>query len=153
MYTIRWKIKTFVVRDARASKKKRPDSRLRSADNVARLARAIYKTLDADREHFAVLYMTQKNKVVGFKVISTGTLTASLVHPREAYLGAFDPALKCAGVIFIHNHPSGDPTPSPEDVAMTGRLKEVGELMGLRVLDHVILGANRHYSFQERGLL
>lgn len=153
MYTIRWQLKTFLVCDSSKAKSKGVRRQLRSLGEVVPLARAIYKTLDADREHFTALYLTTKNHIVGFKVIATGTLTASLVHPREAYLGAFDPSLKCAALIFIHNHPGGDPAPSPEDREITQRLKEVADLLGLRLLDHIILGRVRHYSFQERGTL
>jgi DNA repair protein RadC len=83
--------------------------------------------------------------------ISEGSLTASLVHPREVY----NPVIResAAAVIFVHNHPSGDPAPSQEDIEITRRLKEVGEVMGIRVLDHVVIGLERYYSFNERGTL
>ncbi len=80
-----------------------------------------------------------------------GTLTASLVHPREV----FGPAMRegAAAIILVHNHPSGDPTPSPEDVEITMRLSEVGRLVGIRLLDHVILGDGCFTSCFERGLI
>ena len=83
--------------------------------------------------------------------ISEGSLTASLVHPREVY----NPVIResAAAVIFVHNHPSGDPAPSQEDIEITRRLKEVGEVMGIRVLDHVVIGHESYYSFNERGML
>jgi DNA repair protein RadC len=83
--------------------------------------------------------------------ISEGSLTASLVHPREVY----NPVIResAAAVLFVHNHPSGDPAPSQEDIEITRRLKEVGEVMGIRVLDHVVIGRERYYSFSDRGLL
>jgi len=89
--------------------------------------------------------------VNGFKVISTGSLTASLVHPREVWRAALH--LCAAAVTFLHNHPSGDPAPSPEDIEITRRLKETGEMLGIRVLDHVILGEERFFSFSELALL
>ena len=83
--------------------------------------------------------------------ISEGSLTASLVHPREVY----NPVIResAAAVIFVHNHPSGDPAPSQEDIEITRRLKEVGEVMGIRVLDHVVIGHERYDSFNDRGIL
>jgi len=84
-------------------------------------------------------------------VVSTGSLTASLVHPREVWRSALH--LCAAAVLFVHNHPSGDPAPSPEDIDITRRLKEVGEVMGVRVLDHVVIGRDRFFSFSDKGML
>jgi DNA repair protein RadC len=123
----------------------------RSSEDVERIARAIYATLDADKEHFVLLVMNNKNRINGFKVISTGSLTASLVHPREVWRAALH--LCAAAVVFVHNHPSGDPVPSPEDIDITRRLKETGDVLGIRVLDHVVLGHERFFSFSDRGLL
>jgi DNA repair protein RadC len=118
---------------------------------VQRVARSIYAGLDADKEHFLLLVMNNKNRINGFKVISTGSLTASLVHPREVWQAALH--LCAAAVIFVHNHPSGDPAPSQEDQEITRRLKETGDMLGIRVLDHVVLGNERFFSFSDRGLL
>ncbi|MSP37940.1 MAG: JAB domain-containing protein [Deltaproteobacteria bacterium] len=103
------------------------------------------------RELFYVVLLNNKNRKMGEVKISEGSLTASLVHPREVY----NPVIResAAGVIFVHNHPSGDPAPSPEDIDITKRLKEVGDVMGVRVLDHVVIGHDRYFSFNERGLL
>jgi DNA repair protein RadC len=92
-----------------------------------------------------------KNRVNRFKVVSTGSLTASLVHPREVWRTAL--YLCAAAVVFVHNHPSGDPAPSQEDQEITRRLKETGDMLGIRVLDHVVLGDGRFFSFSDRGLL
>jgi DNA repair protein RadC len=102
-------------------------------------------------ELFYVVLLNNKNRKIRDVKISEGSLTASLVHPREV----FNPVIResAAAVIFVHNHPSGDPAPSPEDVEITRRLKEVGEVMGIRVLDHVVIGRDRYYSFSDRGLL
>jgi len=83
--------------------------------------------------------------------VSEGSLNQSIVHPREV----FAPAVResAAAVIFVHNHPSGDPSPSREDREITRRLKEAGELLGIRVLDHVIVGDGSYYSFTESGVL
>lgn len=103
------------------------------------------------RELFYVVLLNNKNRKMREVKISEGSLTASLVHPREVY----NPVIResAAGVIFVHNHPSGDPAPSPEDIDITKRLKDVGEVMGVRVLDHVVIGHERYFSFNEKGLL
>lgn len=122
---------------------------LRSADDVFR---HFHEALaPAKHELFYVVLLNNKNKKIREVKISEGSLTASLVHPREVY----NPVIRdsAAAVIFVHNHPSGDPAPSPEDIEITRRLKEVGEVMGVRVLDHVVIGHERYFSFSDRGLL
>lgn len=103
------------------------------------------------KECFWDLLMDGKNRIIKVVKISEGTLTSSLVHPREV----FRPALReaAAGVLFVHNHPSGDPGPSQEDIQITRRLVETGRIIGIRVLDHVIIGAGRYFSFADEGLL
>ena len=122
-----------------------------ASGDVVRVARPIFAELDADKEHFVLLALNNKNRINGSKVISTGTLTATLIRPADVYAAALD--LRAAAVVFVHNHPSGDPMPSQEDQEITRRLKECGEMLAIRVLDHVILGADRYYSFSDRGLL
>jgi DNA repair protein RadC len=102
-------------------------------------------------EVFGILALDVRHRLKREAVISVGCLTASLVHPREV----FQEALSCraAALILFHNHPSGDPEPSSEDVALTRRLASAGELMGVEVLDHVILGAGRFVSLKDRGAL
>ena len=103
------------------------------------------------RELFYVILLNNKNRKIREVKISEGSLTASLVHPREVY----NPVIResAAAVIFVHNHPSGDPAPSQEDIEITRRLKEVGDVMGVRVLDHVVIGVERYYSFSDSGIL
>jgi DNA repair protein RadC len=103
------------------------------------------------REQFYVVLLNNKNRKIREIKISEGSLTASLVHPREVY----NPVIResAAAVIFVHNHPSGDPAPSPEDIDITKRLKEVGEVMGVRVLDHIVIGHDRYFSFNDKGML
>jgi DNA repair protein RadC len=147
-----YRLKTFRVQFVAEPAEFPAGSPCRSATEVQQLARSIYQTLDADKEHFVLLAMNNKNRVNGFKLISTGSLTASLVHPREVWRAALH--LCAAAVVFVHNHPSGDPAPSPEDIDITRRLKETGDVLGIRVLDHVVLGdQERFYSFSDRGLL
>lgn len=102
-------------------------------------------------EQFYVVLLNNKNRKIREVKVSEGSLTASLVHPREVY----NPVIResAAAVIFVHNHPSGDPAPSPEDIDITKRLKEVGDVMGVRVLDHVVIGHDRYFSFNEKGML
>ena len=82
-------------------------------------------------------------------VVSKGTLTGSAAHPREVFQEAIRQA--AASIILMHNHPSGDPSPSPEDRAVTTRLREAGEILGIKVLDHIILGADDYYSFTDES--
>ncbi|MBM3221985.1 MAG: DNA repair protein RadC [Candidatus Rokubacteria bacterium] len=134
---------------------------LANAAAVVELVRRLGETVIPDdaREHFVVLMLNAKNRLVAFHRVSTGTLSASLVHPREV----FGPALRTMGVaavISVHNHPSGDPTPSREDVRLTRQLVEAGRLLDVPVLDHVVIGGfdpvagtAGWVSFAERGLL
>jgi len=103
-----------------------------------------------DRENFVVVLLNTKNEVLGFPTVSVGTLSASLVHPREV----FKPAIRAsaAGIVLAHNHPSGRVGPSREDREVTRRLKEASEIIGIEVLDHVILGAG-YFSMKEHGIL
>lgn len=104
-----------------------------------------------DREEFLAVLLDGKGRNIGFNVVSVGTLTASLVHPREVFKAAI--LANAASIILVHNHPSGDPTPSEEDRALTRRLKQAGELVGIKILDHVVIGDGRFYSFVESGSL
>jgi DNA repair protein RadC len=103
------------------------------------------------REHFRVILLDTKNRVMGVEEISIGSLNASLVHPREVFRPAVRKA--CASLILLHNHPSGDPTPSREDLDVTRRLCEAGKLIGIEVLDHVVIGDGKYLSFREKGML
>ena len=106
---------------------------------------------DLKKEHFMALYLNAKNQLVHKETISMGTLNANLVHPREV----FEPALKysAAQIIVAHNHPSGDPKPSEDDLEVTKRLTEAGKMMGIEIMDHVIVSKNSHFSFKEEKLL
>lgn len=104
----------------------------------------------ADREHFVILMLNVKNIPIGINTVSIGSLNSSIVHPREV----FKPAIlaSAAAIILGHNHPSGDTVPSKEDIGTTKRLKEAGELLGIQVLDHVIIGEG-FFSFKEQNLM
>ena len=108
---------------------------------------------DVDREVFAVLLLDVRRRAVGFHVVSVGCLNSSLVHPREVFKAAI--LGNAASVVLCHNHPSGDPEPSPDDVALTLQLVAAGGLLGIAVVDHIILGDSlaRHVSLHERGVV
>jgi len=106
---------------------------------------------DEKRETFACAFLDAKHRFIGEERISLGTLVSSPVNPREVFRPAIRSAAQC--VVFVHNHPSGDPTPSTDDLATTRRLVEVGKTVGIRVLDHVIVGNNDYYSFADKSLL
>ncbi len=103
------------------------------------------------REQFQVILLDRKNHITRDVMISQGSLTSSVVHPREV----FNPAIRdsAAAVIFVHNHPSGDPQPSPEDHTLTTRLVDAGQVLGIPVLDHIIVGRDTYMSFADEGLL
>ncbi|MFA6093663.1 MAG: DNA repair protein RadC [Elusimicrobiota bacterium] len=109
------------------------------------------KARNLDREHFWRIDLDSHNKIVGYEVVSIGTLTASLVHPREVFTGAL--LSKAAGIIVAHNHPSGETEPSSEDREATRRLVKAGEILGIPVLDHVVIGDGKYFSFREKGML
>ncbi|MCC5910060.1 MAG: DNA repair protein RadC [Clostridiaceae bacterium] len=105
-----------------------------------------------DREAFIVICLDTKNQPSCIHVCSIGTLNSSLVHPREIFKTAI--LSNAASIIVAHNHPSGDPTPSSEDVSITRRLKEAGSLLGIQLLDHIIIGEKTRYvSFKEKSLI
>lgn len=104
-----------------------------------------------DRECFLALLLNAKNGVLAVETVSVGILNSSLVHPRELFKAAI--AHSAAGIVIAHNHPSGDPTPSPEDILLTKRLMEAGKLMGIEIIDHVVVGGGRWVSLKEEGLI
>ncbi len=103
------------------------------------------------REHFGALLLDNRNHVIFFSIISIGSMTASVVHPREVFREAVRHA--AAKIILVHNHPSGDPTPSDCDIQLTRQLTEAGKLMGIPVIDHIIIGDDRFISMKDEGLI
>jgi DNA repair protein RadC len=137
-----------LVREPGVKLAERPQVRVASAA-APLLAEYIGET---DREVFAVALLTVRHRVLGLHTVSVGCLTSSLVHPREV----FKPAILAgsAALLLAHNHPSGDPEPSAEDLALTRRLAAAGQLLGIEILDHLVLGeAGRFVSLRERGAL
>ena len=107
--------------------------------------------MGTDREHFWLITLDAKNRLIGFHEISTGSLSTSVVHPREVAKAAI--LQSAAAVICVHNHPSGDPGPSREDREVTERLYKVMHTLGIRMLDHIIIGEDDHFSFADNGHL
>lgn len=104
-----------------------------------------------DKEHFKVVFLNTKNEVIAYETISIGSLNASIVHPREVFNRAIRKS--SASIILLHNHPSGNPKPSNEDISITNRLIEAGKIIGIEILDHIVIGDNRYYSFKENLLI
>ena len=145
--------------------------RVRNAHEVYEAFKEHFNILD--REHCVVLLLNAKNGILGYNTVSVGTLTASLVHPRELFKPPVihNDAVKeqynekelttevceqiirhsAANIILMHNHPAGEPTPSQEDISITRRLREIGEVLGIKVLDHIIFGDRTYGSFVEDG--
>ncbi|MDP2218483.1 MAG: DNA repair protein RadC [Methanolobus sp.] len=124
-----------------------PKRKIRSPADVYSL---LYpKMREQKRERLVALLLDTKNQVLREEVISIGSLNANIVHPREVFKAALMES--CASVILSHNHPSGDPTPSREDIAVTEKLIEGGKLLGIDVLDHVVIGEGRYVSLKDEG--
>ncbi len=125
-----------------------PAENLRTSSDVWQAFRFLEQR---DREEFWVALLDGKNRLIGTHQVSVGTLTASLVHPREFAKPLI--LASAAACVLVHVHPSGDPTPSAEDVAITERLVRACEILGVGVLDHVVIGVGRYYSFADQGQL
>ena len=122
---------------------------LNSPEAVLSYCRAALEGLP--NEVFDVVYVSTKNRVIRKERLAEGTIDQAAVYPRRVVAGAL--AANAAGLIFVHNHPSGDPTPSPDDKRLTALLVQAAKTIGVTVLDHIIVGNGRHYSFRDRGLL
>lgn len=125
------------------------DFDIKEPQNIVKAIRASIK--DKAKEHFKLILLNARNKILGISTISIGSLNASIVHPREVFKDAI---VHCAySVVLAHNHPSGDPEPSEDDLTMTKRLVETGKILGIEVIDHIIISKNGFFSFKEKGLL
>lgn len=138
--------RVMLVRDARG---RQDDVILDTPEAAFRFLRPEARRLD--REHLWRVDIDTRSRVLGFEVVSIGTLSASLVHPREIMKGAL--LANAAGIILAHNHPSGDCSPSPEDRDATQRVRRACELMGVPLIDHIVIGGDKFYSFKGSGLL
>jgi DNA repair protein RadC len=125
---------------------------IKNPESVVKAIRASIK--DKAKEHFKLILLNPRNKIIkiiGISTISIGTLNASLVHPREVFKDAITHS--AASVVLAHNHPSGDPEPSEDDLKITKKLVDSGKILGIEVLDHIVVGKNGFFSFKERGLV
>lgn len=123
--------------------------RIKTPDDVGKLLMEDMRYLT--KEYFNIILLNTKNEVISVENISIGSLNASIVHPREVFVRAIKRT--SSAIILVHNHPSGDPTPSQEDINITRRLQEAGQLIGISVLDHVIIGNGTYISLKEKSLM
>ncbi len=138
-----------IGRRLRIQESRAPRLHLRGPEDVAELLTEEMSRLD--REHFRAILLNTKNRIVGIRTISIGSLNSSVVHAREVFKAAV--AESAQAIVLVHNHPSGIPDPSPEDLMVTERLAEAGRILGIEVLDHVILGSQGYVSLKELGHL
>ena len=124
---------------------------IKSPTEVYQAAKQLLALHEEPEEHFCILCLNTKNKIVGVHTISIGSLNASIVHPREVFKAAM--LNNASGIICLHNHPSGDPEPSREDIEITHRLVNAGNILGINVLDHVIIGEQSYSSMKEKCLM
>ncbi len=141
------KIKLSLIRENTSSK----PIVINGPDDVASLDFIREEIISSDRENFVCLHLSIKHSVLSYEIVSVGSLNCSVVHPRETFKGAL--LANAAAVILAHNHPSGSPEPSPEDVKVTKRLVEAGDILGVQILDHMVFGDTGFVSFKERGLM
>ena len=143
-------IKAGIELGHRISQSKLPDKTvIRRPEDAANYVMEQLRYLQ--KEHFICLFLNIKNHIIAQETLSIGSLNASIVHPREV----FRAAIKCssASIVCVHNHPSGDPTPSSEDILITNRLCEAGKLLGIDVLDHIVIGDGLFVSLKEQALM
>ncbi len=144
-------IAIYRVALVRESSVQAPSEHIHHSKDAAALVRQ--HLAHVDREHFVTLLLNRKNAVIGITTVSVGSLTTSVVSPREVFKAAI--LANAAAIVCAHNHPSGDPQPSPEDKELTARLVQGGKLLGIPVIDHIIVGDGTpdYFSFADRGLL
>ena len=136
--------RVMLVRDNRAVP---PSSPLNTSLTAATVLRPLFAGLD--REQFLVCGLDAKHGIIGVNIVSIGSLTLAIIHPREVFKPLI--LMNACAWICAHNHPSGDPTPSPEDRVLTSRLKQGADLLGISLLDHLVLTDERCYSFADQG--
>ena len=122
---------------------------IKDPQSVVKAVKASIK--DKAKEHFKLILLNTRNKIIGISTVSIGSLNASIVHPREVFKDAI--IHNAYSVVLAHNHPSGDTEPSEDDLTITKRLVEAGKILGIEVIDHIIISKNGFFSFKEKGLL
>ncbi len=143
----------MVIPQSRYQKKSKPITEPRVVNEVFASILKTEHATDRDKEHFWTVGLTTRNAIKYIDLVSRGTLNASLVHPREFFRMALMSAV--SSLLLVHNHPSGNPEPSEEDLRITRRLRDAGRIIGIEILDHVIVGesVNGYKSFKEAGLI
>lgn len=126
------------------------DKKIQCPNDIFNIAQNVIRASEYPEENLWLLTLDAKNNITGIFTVSTGSLNASIVHPREVFKRAV--LQNAASIIICHNHPSGDPTPSPEDISTTKRIYNAGQILGIELLDHIIIGDNRYTSLKERGI-
>lgn len=122
---------------------------IKSPEDVFRIFSPL--SSDLDQENVFAIFLNTKNAIISYRRIFIGEVNISLIHPREIFREAIREL--SVSLIIVHNHPSGDPTPSDEDITVTKTIKETGKIIGIKLLDHIIIGKNKFYSFSSEGLL
>lgn len=127
------------------------DRKINNSNSATKIFNDVLELNTRTEEIVALMTLDTKCKVTGLFIVSQGSLSSGIVHPREVFKRAL--MQNAASVIISHNHPSGDPTPSKEDINITKRLKSAGDILGVELLDHIIIADNNMISFKEKGLL
>ena len=125
--------------------------KIQSPNDIFNIAQNVIQANEYPEENLWLITLDTKNNITGIFTVSTGSLNSSLVHPREVFKRAM--LQNAASIIICHNHPSGDPTPSKDDIGITKRLYEAGEIIGIKLLDHIIAGDNSYTSLKEKGFI
>jgi len=123
----------------------------RCSEEVANSEIAEKELRNSDREKFICVHFNASNKIISYEIVSMGSLTGSIVHPREVFKAAI--LANAVSVLFMHNHPSGNTEPSLDDIEITKRLCKSGNILGINILDHLIITRNDYFSFREKGLM
>ena len=147
-------IQTVRVRSIRAVYEVREDSPIWNSPHISSAAQvytAFSYLQEETRESFLVVHLDNKNKILACDHVAVGSLDQCIVHPREVFKSAI--LSSAASILLVHNHPSGNPQPSRPDIEITAKLKSSGELLGIPVIDHVIVGREGYYSFRDSGIM
>jgi len=123
--------------------------KIQTPDDVFNIAQNVIRANEYAEENLWLITLDTKNNITGIFTVSTGSLNSSIVHPREVFKRAV--LQNAASIIICHNHPSGDPTPSQEDISTTKRIYDAGKILGIELLDHIIIGDNRYASLKGMG--
>jgi DNA repair protein RadC len=141
------RIPRYTIRLVREGTYSATDRTIRNSHTAAAILGPLFDGLD--REHFVACGLDAKHRIIGVNLVAVGSLSQATVHPREVFKPAI--LMSAAALLVAHNHPSGDSAPSPEDRALTARLRHAGDLLGITLLDHIIMGEAQHFSFADHG--